>query len=103
MDKKDIYHLPAANIEPWNRSLCSVLSEMRDCFHTRNFAVLPGLIEEAQTYGNRMEAKLQDFKDYRQLKDRYKDLQKQIVSIEAKLEKLKKRAEKKEAALKAKK
>jgi len=61
MDKHDIYHLPAANVS-WNRTLCSVLDEMRKCYETRNFAPLHGLIEEAQTYGNRMEAKLSDVK-----------------------------------------
>ena len=50
MDKRDIYHLPAANVEPWSRTLCSVLEEMRKCFETRNFSPLHGLIEEAQTY-----------------------------------------------------
>ena len=51
MNKYDIYHRPSANTDPWNRTLCSVLEEMRKCYETRNFAVLPGLIEEAQTYG----------------------------------------------------
>jgi hypothetical protein len=74
MDRRDIYHLPAANAGSCNRTLCSVLEEMRTCYETRNFAQLPGLIEEAQTYGNRMEAKLYDVKDYQRMKERYREL-----------------------------
>ena len=47
-----------------NRYLCDVLDEMRTCFKTRNFSFLLGLIEEAQTLGERMEAALGDKKDY---------------------------------------
>lgn len=46
-----------------NRSLCEVLSEMRTCYKTRNFAPLLALIEEAQSMGNRMEAGLEDQSD----------------------------------------
>lgn len=84
MDKRDIYHLPAVNADPWNRTLCSVLEEMRKCYETRNFAILPGLIEEAQTYGNRMEAKLSDVKDYERLKKRYKKLKEAVRKLEEK-------------------
>jgi hypothetical protein len=81
MDKSDIYHLPAANVHGWNRTLCSVLEEMRRCYDTRNFAPLSGLIEEAQTYANRMEAKLSDVKDYRTLKARYKKLSEKAEAL----------------------
>ena len=76
MDKVDIYHGPAQNCGSWNRTLCSVLEEMRKCYETRNFGLLPGLIEEAQTYGNRMEAKLSDVHNYEHLKRKYKALKK---------------------------
>lgn len=82
MNKHDIYHLPAENTDPWNRTLCSVLEEMRKCYQTRNFAILPGLIEEAQTYANRMEAKLSDVKDYKDLKKRYNKLKADVKSLE---------------------
>ena len=78
MDKREIYHSPAANTESWNRTLCSVLEEMRKCWKTRNFAALPGLIEEAQIYGSRMEAKLADVKDYNSLKERYKRMKAEL-------------------------
>jgi len=46
-----------------HRYLCDVLDEMRKCYETRNFSYLLGLIEEAQTMGERMEAALGDRKD----------------------------------------
>ena len=64
-----------------NRSLCDVLEEMRKCYETRNFASLLGLIEEAQTMANRMEAALGDKRDiprmnaeWHELRDKLKDL-----------------------------
>jgi len=78
MEKNLIYHSPSQNCSAWNRTLCAVLDEMRACYKTRNFAPLMGLIEEAQTYGNRMEAKLSDVQDYETLKKRYKALQEKM-------------------------
>ena len=46
-----------------NRHLCDVFEDMRKCVKTQNFSTLKGLIEEAQTMGNRMESALQDQKD----------------------------------------
>ena len=43
-----------------NRYVCDVLAEMRTCMETRNFAILPSLIEETQTMANRMEMALAD-------------------------------------------
>lgn len=86
MDKQSIFHLPAENLDSWNRTLCSVLQEMRTCYKTRNFAMLPGLIEEAQTYGNRMEAKLSDVSDYNGLKKRYKALQEKMQELNKQIE-----------------
>ena len=43
-----------------NRTLCSVLSEMRACHKTRNYTALSGLIEEVQGMGNRMESAIGD-------------------------------------------
>lgn len=46
-----------------NRTICNVLEEMRQCHETRNFSYLLGLIEEAQSMANRMEAALYDQSD----------------------------------------
>lgn len=51
------------------RTICGVLSEMRDCYKTCNFGAMPGLIEELQILGNRMEAHLDTQKDYFELRD----------------------------------
>ena len=65
-----------------NRYLCDVLNEMRECTKTLNFSYLLGLIEEAQTLGNRMESKLYEIKDYERLHDDIKDLQKKKKKLE---------------------
>ena len=71
-----------------NRYLCSVLDEMRECTKTLNFSYLLGLIEEAQTLANRMEAKLYDLKDLERLHDDIKDLKKKKKKLEEKIEEL---------------
>ena len=48
-----------------NRTLCDVFEEMRKCHETYNFAPMLGLIEEAQSMANRMEAALFEQEDYR--------------------------------------
>jgi DNA helicase TIP49 (TBP-interacting protein) len=53
--------------------MCDVLYEMREAYKTRNFSYLKGLIEEAQTYANRMEAKLEQVKDIEKLDERWHD------------------------------
>ena len=59
-----------------NRLLCDVLGEMRECVKTSNFSYLLGLIEEAQSLGNRMESKLYDMKEHDRLLDDIRDLKK---------------------------
>jgi len=46
-----------------NRTLCDVLDEMRKCHETHNYSYMLGLIEEAQSMGNRMEAAIGDLND----------------------------------------
>ncbi len=64
-----------------NRTLCSVLEEMRDQYKTRNFAGLLGLVEEAQSMGNRMEAALEDQKDLERLLDNKRKLERRFKKI----------------------
>ena len=64
-----------------NRTLCDVLAEMRKQYETRNFAGLLGLIEEAQSMGNRMEAALSDQKSYKTLTDRQHKLGKHLKKV----------------------
>ncbi|MBW2559281.1 MAG: hypothetical protein JRE40_00350 [Deltaproteobacteria bacterium] len=46
-----------------NRTLCDVLDELRKCYKTHNYSYMLGLIEEAQSMGNRMEAAIGDLND----------------------------------------
>ena len=57
-----------------NRNLCNVLDEVRMQYKTRNFSGLLGLIEEAQTMGNRMEAALHDQKDFKTMEKTHREL-----------------------------
>ena len=66
----EYYHL--------SRTLCNVLEEMRDCHKTRNYASLLSLIEEAQSMGNRMEAKLDTIKDLKRMEDKLRKLRKEL-------------------------
>ena len=69
-----------------NRLLCTVLDEMRECVKTLNFSYLPGLIEEAQSLGNRMEAHLYEIKDFERLHKEIKDLKKKKKNLRKKVE-----------------
>ncbi len=69
-----------------NRLLCAVLDEMRDCVKTLNFSYLSGLIEEAQSLGNRMEAHLYDIKDFNRLRDDIKALEKKKKKLKEEVE-----------------
>ena len=73
-----------------NRYVCEVLDEMRKCDKTRNYAILPSLIEEVQTMVNRMEAGLSDKKDLLKLSEERSKLKAEVEEIEAKLKELKK-------------
>ena len=66
-----------------NRSLCDVLEEMRKCFETRNFSPLLGLIEEAQSMGNRMEAAISDKKDIAKMQAEWHELRGKIKELRA--------------------
>lgn len=71
-----------------DRTICSVFIEMRTCLKTRNFSYLRGLIEEGQSYGNRMEAALEridtDWEEERieGLKRIKRELKKEITKLQ---------------------
>jgi len=66
-----------------NRTLCDVLEEMRKAHETRNFSYILGLIEEAQSMGQRMEAKLNDVKDLESLRTDIKKAKKELKKLES--------------------
>lgn len=65
-----------------NRTICDVLREMRECTKTQNYSYLLGLIEEAQTMANRMEAALWDQNDIEYARKQHKKLKKEIEQME---------------------
>lgn len=71
-----------------NRTVCSVLEEMRKANETRNYSILLSLIEEVQTLVNRMEASLYDIKDMEHMLKEKSKLKKKLKALEAKVEKL---------------
>ncbi len=71
-----------------NRTMCDVLEDMRKCVKTLNFAAFPGLIEELQSMGNRMEAALNDNKDWERARSELKSLESEVKKLEAKKEAL---------------
>jgi len=54
---------------------------MREAVKTMNFSYLPGLIEEAQSMGNRMEAALGDARDIRQMNEQRAELKAEIRKL----------------------
>jgi hypothetical protein len=58
---------------------------MRECVKTLHFSYLSGLIEEAQSLGNRMEAHLYDIKDFERLHKEIKDLKKKKKNLKKKV------------------
>jgi uncharacterized protein YPO0396 len=73
-----------------NRYLCDVLEEMRKAHETRNFSYLPGLIEEAQHMGNRMEAALEDKDDLTRYARKVSELKEEKRELKAVVDSLKK-------------
>jgi hypothetical protein len=68
-----------------NRTICQVLSEMREAHKTHNYSYLPGLIEELQTMANRMESALYDQNDLDYARREVKKLDKKIQEMKDKL------------------
>ena len=66
-----------------NRTMCEVLHEMRECTKTRNYSYLLGLIEEAQSMANRMEAKLGQVKDIEKVDKRWTELKDKMAELRA--------------------
>ncbi len=78
-----------------DRMICDVFYEMRECLKTNNFSYLKGLIEEAQSYANRMESALSRAdtewieRRIKNLKEEKIRLKEEIIELEKKKEKLK--------------
>jgi len=75
-----------------HRYVCDVLEEMRKCNKTRNYAVLPALIEEAQTLVNRMESALGEKSDLESWHEKAKEEEKEYKRLLKKSNKMRKKA-----------
>ena len=71
-----------------NRSICSILDDLRKAHETRNYSYLTGIIEELQWAGNRMEASLGDIQDINQWKKERTKLRHEITKLEHKKDSL---------------
>ena len=74
-----------------NRLVCNVLEEMRNCSKTNNYSYLDGLIEETQSLVNRMEAKLFDMREIKNLNEEIQKKKKEVERLEQKVELLEER------------
>ena len=64
------------------RYLCDILQDMRDCYKSRNFSYLKGLIEEAQYRANRMENRIGMVGEVEDLETNRIELKKEIKELE---------------------
>jgi len=64
-----------------NRSLCSMLEDLRTAHKVKNYSYLDGLIEEIQWAGSRMEAALNDIKDIKSLKEERSKLKAEVMKL----------------------
>lgn len=72
-----------------SRTLCAVLGELRSCVDTLSFGNMRGLIEEAQSLGNRMEAGLERKKAVRDGAEYVRELRAEILQLEKQRDALK--------------
>ena len=64
-----------------NRTLCSVLEDMRTADKNKNYSYFLAMIDEAQYLANRMEASLGDLKDVRALKEERAKLKEEVMKL----------------------
>lgn len=69
-----------------NRTLCDILDEMRKSCETLNFSYIKGLIEEAQSAGNRMESALYDQSDLDYARREHKKLKQEMNDMKQKID-----------------
>lgn len=79
-----------------SRYICDVFSEMRACDETKNYSYLRGLIEEAQTMANRMEAALTAQSDYRYWDEETKRAKEQVEKLRKEADRLQKQTKSKQ-------
>lgn len=83
-----------------NRYICEVLEEMRKADETKNYSYLLGLIEEAQSLANRMEAALRDKNAIETNSQTVHDLKAEVKALKAEVSPLKEERKKLENDIK---
>ena len=68
-----------------NRTICSVLEDMRGMHKTHNYSQLASCIEEIQYAANRMEAALGYVSDIRKIRDKLAALKKEYRELDKKV------------------
>ena len=76
-----------------HRYLCDVLEDIRSAFKVIRIDLIPGLVEEAQIMGNKMEAKLGCYSDLGYNINAGEQLMKQLDGIKKAVESLEKETE----------
>jgi len=76
-------------LEISTRYMCNILSDMRNCYKTRNFSYLESLIEEAQYRAERMENRIEMMGDVERYERSRIGLKKEIAELEEKRDGLK--------------
>lgn len=69
-----------------NRTICDVIAEVLKCHKTRNYSMLPSLMQEMQLMADRMEAALSDLKDLESLRQEIKKAKNELKKLEDKKE-----------------
>lgn len=77
-EEKEYDDMPYTSLD---RTLCEVLEEMRELHTTRNYSSMLGLIEEAQSMGNRMEAAIATKKSIIELATFRSKIKKEIQNL----------------------
>lgn len=72
------------------RTICAVLEDMRNCYKTYNFQAIGSLIEEVQMLANRMEASLENRRDYVYEREKLKEVREEVQSLKRELKLLNK-------------
>lgn len=70
-----------------SRLMCDVLEEMRTCVKTLNFGNLLGLVEEAQSLANRMEAGLEMKNDLERMEEEWVEKKQELKKLEKEIKK----------------
>ena len=78
-----------------NRTMCSILENIRAMDKSKNYSALLGAVEELQWAAERMEAAISDAKDINNLKEHRAELRDEVKKLEAKVKKLKNQLPKK--------